>query len=413
MAGKRLLDIAALFNASWGVAQKHIALRGRQLDVYNRTATLPKALRNQTDRITETAKAASILASRLNESAPAWTSEAADEESTAQSEDGETIPMEDAAEGQASSCERDGGVEQDYFYESSSMNSALDHKPSEDLEIRQKKADQYPLPDGTIPPVGSDMSVPVADHEVTLGRSKDEPLKDSLDQGGLKPTSSGASTIPTPLSRPLASNTARRMQRQYEEQIPSRTADASGVVKKDPLEEGHDKDSFYRTSGHTSPALSSLPRVKIPKHPSNTQKDGSKALNSDTFYDNVECQKVEQIPSLEAVPGQDQISEGINTDLFYSPRIAKMLSGKNHGAREKDLTLEGVKNTPVEKTDLAKGKDQDSFNVLTSFQEIPAKPDIASGRAAVTVPKSMDAIEDTEKLAGDLAEDGEKQSTKV
>lgn len=73
MAGKRLVDLAALFNASRGVAEKHIALRARQLDVYNRTSTLAKAVRHQTDRVTETAKAAAFFASRLNESAPSWT----------------------------------------------------------------------------------------------------------------------------------------------------------------------------------------------------------------------------------------------------------------------------------------------------------------------------------------------------
>ncbi|KAH8803270.1 ABC1 family-domain-containing protein [Xylogone sp. PMI_703] len=73
MAGKRLVDLAALFNASRGVAKKHVALRARQIDVYNQTSTLAKAVKYQTDRVTETAKAAAFLASRLNESPPAWT----------------------------------------------------------------------------------------------------------------------------------------------------------------------------------------------------------------------------------------------------------------------------------------------------------------------------------------------------
>jgi hypothetical protein len=75
MAGKRLLDVAALFNASRAVAQKHLTLRSQQLETWNNTSSLAKAVKNQTDRVTETAKAASFLATRLNESAPSWTAD--------------------------------------------------------------------------------------------------------------------------------------------------------------------------------------------------------------------------------------------------------------------------------------------------------------------------------------------------
>ena len=409
MSGKRLLDLAALFNASRGVAHKHIALRGRQLDVYNRTSTLARAVRNQTDRVSETAKAASILASRLNESAPAWASEVADDQPAARSKDGETIPRKDAAEGKAPPSKTEEGLEQDHFYKGSQSNSALDQKPTEDLQIQQEKADRYPFPDGTIPPAGADINVPsVGPDDVSKG-SKCEPLTEPSVTDGLKPTSS----IPTSAARPLSSNTARRIQRHSEEQIPSKTADALGEVTQDSLEYGHDEDSFYRTSGHTSPTLSSLPRVKIPKHPSSTQEDTSRGLNSDTFYNVGKGQNVGQIPSVAAVPKQDQIPEGINTDLFYSPRIAKMLGGKTHGGRDQALELKGVKNTPVERTDLAEGKDQDTFNVRTSSQENPSRPDLASDQVAATSAKSVDAVEDIEKFAQDLAEDSDMQSIKV
>lgn len=413
MAGKRLLDIAALLNASRGVAQKHIALRGRQLDVYNRTSTLARAVRNQTDRVTETAKAASFLASRLNESAPAWTSEATDEKPAAQSKDGETIPREEAAEGKASPTGTKEGLEQDHFYERSESNSTLDQKPTEDLEIQQEKADRYPLPDGTIPPAESDINVPPVDHDSISTRPKDEPLKEPLEQDGLKPKSSGASSIPTPASRPLSSDTARRIQRQSEEQIPSKTADALGEITQDPLEAGHDEDSFYRTTGHTSPTLSSLPRVKIPKHPSSMQEGDSEGLNSDTFYNAGETQTSRQIPSVAAVPEQDQMPEGINTAVFNSPRIARMLGGTTDGTRENDLKLKGVKDTPSEKTSLAEGKDQDTFNVRTSSQEHSSCPDIASAATQTTPGKSTDAIEDIEKLARDLTDDSNNPSAKV
>jgi aarF domain-containing kinase len=413
MAGKRLLDLAALFNATRGVTQKHIALRGRQLDVYNRTSTLARAVRNQTDRVTETAKAASFLASRLNESAPAWTTEATEEKPNSKSKNAETIPRKDAEEGEGPLFRRKEGLEQDHFYERSQSNSAVDQKPTEDLKVQQDMADRYPLPDGTIPPAESDINVPAVDHDVISTTSKYEPLKEPLEKDGLKPASSGTSSIPIPSSRPLSSDTARRIQRQSEAQIPSKTADALGQTSADPLEEGHDEDSFYRTSGHTSPALSSLPRVKIPKHPSSTQKGIAEGLNSDTFNDGGEGQKPGKISSMEAVPEQDQVPQDINTDVFFSPKIARALGGKAHGARERDLKLRGVKSTPLEHTDLAGGKDQDTLNVRSSSQEFPTKPEISSDPNPVPSQKPQEGKEDIEKLAHDLAEDSSRASTKV
>ncbi|KAF4451060.1 Atypical ABC1 ABC1-A kinase [Fusarium albosuccineum] len=41
------IDLAAVFNASRGVAAKHVALRGRQLDTYNRTSSVAAALRSR------------------------------------------------------------------------------------------------------------------------------------------------------------------------------------------------------------------------------------------------------------------------------------------------------------------------------------------------------------------------------
>src|ERR1700728_3812903 len=161
MAGKRLLDVAALFNASRGVAQKHVALRSRQLDVWSQTSSVAKAVKSQTDRVTETAKAASFLASRLNESAPSWTAEAS------QSTSEKPIPSRESTEAEGTRSAPREGLEQDHIYERSESNTSSDPVPSEDLEIRQKKADRYPLPDGTIPPPNSSINVPKWDQDVT------------------------------------------------------------------------------------------------------------------------------------------------------------------------------------------------------------------------------------------------------
>ncbi|KAF2669399.1 ABC1-domain-containing protein [Microthyrium microscopicum] len=67
MAGRRFMDVTRLVQATRSVAKQHIALRSDQFDVFNRTSTLAKAAKDQTDRVTLTVKAAVVLAQRLGE----------------------------------------------------------------------------------------------------------------------------------------------------------------------------------------------------------------------------------------------------------------------------------------------------------------------------------------------------------
>jgi aarF domain-containing kinase len=256
MGGKRILDLAALFNASCGVAEKHIALRRRQLDVYNRTSTIAKAVRSQTDRVTETAKAASFIVSRLNESAPEWASEARDDEPTRQT---------------------------------NAAHNARRTTSSTETDIPQNTDSQ-------------------------------------------RPTSLNESSVQATIGSTLSTNAAKTSHQQFEFQIPSRTADGVDESAVDPLVKGHDEDIFYQKSGHTSPSSSSLPRLKIPLHPSSSQGSGigfSRRINSDLFYNNEESQQ--QDSSADTAPKQKQAPEGINTDLFRSRRVAKVLGANIQG----------------------------------------------------------------------------------
>lgn len=70
MSGRRLLDVIQLFNASKSVASKHLAIRQSQLDVYVRTSSLTKGIKEQTDGLILTAKAAAALAARFEDSSP-------------------------------------------------------------------------------------------------------------------------------------------------------------------------------------------------------------------------------------------------------------------------------------------------------------------------------------------------------
>lgn len=75
MAGKRLIDAAKLLNAGTSVAKQHLLRRRLQWDVYNRTSSLAKIVKGQTERVTVTAQAFVQLAKRLNDSGPSWEEE--------------------------------------------------------------------------------------------------------------------------------------------------------------------------------------------------------------------------------------------------------------------------------------------------------------------------------------------------
>ncbi|KAL3457799.1 ABC1 family-domain-containing protein [Aspergillus heterothallicus] len=70
MSGKRLLDAIQFLNVTKSVATKHLAVRQRQLDVFTRTSSFTKGIKNQTDGLILTAKAAAELAKRFNDPPP-------------------------------------------------------------------------------------------------------------------------------------------------------------------------------------------------------------------------------------------------------------------------------------------------------------------------------------------------------
>jgi hypothetical protein len=90
MAGRRLLDVAALVHAARSVARKHVALRARQLDVYTSTSTVPGRAGRE-------------------------------------------------------------GLGQAHSYGSPETNTVANAAPQGGLEARQERERRYPLPDGIIP----------------------------------------------------------------------------------------------------------------------------------------------------------------------------------------------------------------------------------------------------------------------
>ncbi|RAR14363.1 ubiquinone biosynthesis protein coq-8 [Stemphylium lycopersici] len=247
MAGRRLVDVAKLFNASQGVAQKHVALRSSQWDAYTKTSSLAKAVKDQTDRVTLTAAAAIALSQRFSEEAPSYAKAAADRAAGAQwtqQAPSEHVPRRDTVEKQhAQSGHGKEGISQDHHYDRSEQNTAETPLPVDELEVEQKKAPRSPLPDGTIPSKGLTLEQEEKGKDVFSDRPSHEAPKDPLaqDQGeqvrndeeGIKPVESTETTIPLP-GQPRGDSTQAKFQ----------NATTPGQVEDD-VPEGINTDVFH------------------------------------------------------------------------------------------------------------------------------------------------------------------------
>ena len=238
MAGRRLLDAAKLFNAARSVAKQHWVLRSEQVDAFNKTSTVAKAVKDQTDRVTLTAQAAIALARRLNES--------------------------------------------------ESSNSASEWAQSSP----------------TAAPQGRD------------GRSTEAP-RATNGQEPIPSSSNGGTT--------LAPDTARRLQRESEAQIPSETSATDNVSLEGGLQSGIDGDIYYDRARSPNTDYSSLPRSKIPKHTEGAtpQDNGVKGarINSDVFP----IPTAEHKGMQEKKEDDERIPEGVDLNVFRTSRISKML----------------------------------------------------------------------------------------
>lgn len=334
MAGRRLVDAAKLFNASKSVATKHIALRSNQLDAFNKTSTLAKAVKNQTNRVTLTAAAAIELSKRFSEEAPSYARAAAQQATgTPQHED---IPQKDTVKRDAPVDAPEEGLQQDHHYEPSEQNTTVRPPPEGELEIEQEEAPRRPLPDGTIPTSGvtleqeelgqdtfSERAVPEAPKQ-PLVEEKGRPQRE---EEGITPVESDESTIPLP-GKPTGQSSASA------ETIPSHANDLQPPAKSSRignLEAGHDRDVFYARSVESKSSPSSQPRTQLPTHAGTRQAgdehvDG-KRLNQEVFYS-------QESSKQDKVAEQEDIPEGINTDVFHSTRVAQMLGSDPYSKKQ-------------------------------------------------------------------------------
>lgn len=84
MSGKRLLDAIQFLNATKSVAEKHLAARQRQLDVFTRTSSITKGVKSRADGVILTAQAAAALAKRFNEPSTPYSPPETDKPTTPQ-----------------------------------------------------------------------------------------------------------------------------------------------------------------------------------------------------------------------------------------------------------------------------------------------------------------------------------------
>lgn len=282
------MDAAALAQASRAILQNHVALRSQQLNVYARTSSLAATARVQ------------LNAAAANP--PALYRDGIQQQFQKKS----AIPVAESARGDSAQDAEEQGVGQDHHYDASASNSSVQPKPTDSLPIQQEKGLRHPLPDGTLTGPGT------RGHDVPPG--------------------------PSMGSHNLSAEASRRAQRISERQIPSQVAKGPNLHEQgiEELVINQEKDVFHTPSTTTEPVLSSLPRVKVPRH-AGTAQEGKQTVaaqpsNPDVFYNprsagsiNPDSQKLNVSDTSGAA---EESSPREDSQLFQNPRVVRMLHGQ-------------------------------------------------------------------------------------
>lgn len=420
MSGRRLLDAAAIYKASRGVAFKYITFRRHQWEQYSRTSSLAKAIKNQTDRITLTVKAASALAERFNSPSPTYSTQAPHGSSPNSKN---SIPSQESVQGVDRPVATKQGLEQDHFYQRSEGNSTADPPPESELGVKQEKAKRYPLPNGSIPPPDADNNVlqqqdvfsdvlPTEPAQSPL--SKDKASRNSI----LESASSGRTSIPD-FAREVGqspADRARKLQRQAEKQIPSESAEPATAASSKFESEVQGQNVFHTPSPITNQSLSGLPRAKLPKVTGDTQDrdelSSHSEINPDVFYSSVTKGQEPAVPELQAVPEQKQLPEDVYSEIFQSPRVARLLGAKPKlGKTEKGSGLQVQQAAAAtEQTISPQDQDQETFSDRQTEQAgSPSKARHDETEELETVENAHS--EEIHRLATDVAKHSESEAS--
>lgn len=432
MSAKRVLDAAAVYQASHGVATKYFALRRHQLNAYSKTSTLARAVKNQSDRITLTVRAASALAERFDGPGPEYSTQA---KAPNNPEQNTSIPSEKSVQGAANVSRKPQGLEEDHFFQKSQANTTAEPVQDEQLGVTQERATGNPLPDGSILSVGAEDGQTKRDEDVFSSIPPTEPAKGPLSgrsqeaDSALKPTSSARSSIlrPSAGTKSPPADEAKRLQRQAEKQIPSQAAEpplteastpdtvSSSAASAKDSSVNQQQDAFYSPSSKTGEVLSALPRVKLPRATAVTQEGDPRVpdvrINQDVFYSSDQANKSEAVPEVQAVPEQEGPSEDLYSELFHSPKVAKLLREQpREGKSTKGLDLLDTGDVRPNMTKPPQEKDQAAFNLRASQGEHAARQ---TEPGTVSESKETSEEEETQQFAEDIAKDAEKGHASV
>ncbi|MCJ1399972.1 hypothetical protein MMC11_003175 [Xylographa trunciseda] len=418
MSGRWILDAMALFGASKRVLSRHVSLRTSQFDDYKKTSSLAKAIGSQTNRVTVTAKAATVLVERLNGQGPQRSTGPEKPRSATQT----SLPSRESVRGRSGSQLNHVGLQQDHFNRRSEDHSATQSVPSEALDIQQEEAKETPLPDGTISPLKVTDARPESGKDVFSDLSRTAPPKQPLateeQRQVLKPEASGRSSIQNPVQRAVQppAGKVQKSQAQFEAQIPAQPAEpppnrasaqnsALREVSDDAVEQ--ENDVYYSRVSGSSPSLSSLPRVKLPEVTKTTQASDEHVpdtgINQDVYYSSRSEDDKRTISGVQAEAQQEPVSEEMYSEIFHSPRVAKLLGGGRKGSlKVNSLNLDGPQEMDGEQLKAARETDSDTFttrNAMDEGVEAKLKPELP-GAPNSALPKKDNEVHE---LAADIA----------
>lgn len=366
MTGRQFLDIAAIFKASRGVALRHIALRRHQFDVYGKTSSLVKAINKQASKTTPTSNSGSAFSTKRSKD-DVYPTQAKQNDTSRPSTN---LPRQENSDRAQKTEGTKSALDKDNFYEGLEKSTIGQALSGSELKVQQKEAARYPLQDGSIPPAGSDIGLSNGDQDsfssVSLKERKKDPLvsKTNKAKNVLQPISSNNQNIPTPTE---------------EKQPTIEKAEGRG-------------DSIERlppiSFGPRSPAT---PRIQ-------TQTYLSGEANT------IHSKSPEQsIPEVQAIPEQGQPSDEMYSEIFHSPRVARLLKVMpEKGRPPKSLDLHGVQGTPLEQSQLSKQRDQDSFNIRPTAQpefDGSEGTSVTKNKDLFGHPKDKDVQEEVEDIA--------------
>jgi aarF domain-containing kinase len=315
MSGKRILDAVALLSASRNIAVKHFEIRLAQADLYSKTSSIGKAIRSRTGRAAPSVYAAAQSFSNSASNA-------------SQGSQDTSIPAHESVTDLTSDAQENDEPMSDHHYERSSENTAIDPIPQEELHVEQEKAKRAPLPDGTIPPNDSPINTSPGDPESFSKRPTMEVAPDPLGTGkphqDPKVAASRQTSIPQPTTATtgLSSEQAKILQRQSESQIPAHPAEPPPSTDEFGVEQ--EQDVFYQPPGTTSPVLSALPRIRVPKVEWDVQGGDphvTGGINPDVYYSGREPAAPTPVP-------EEEPTEEIISQLFNSSKVSRMLGNK-------------------------------------------------------------------------------------